>query len=75
MSGADMRELMVRDLMLALPAVKRDALKRAAEIGNMSIGAAIAYSLAQQPIRDYAPPGERAKVAGLLMRAFMESAP
>lgn len=38
----------------------------------MSIGAAMAMSLAAQPIREYCPPEERAKVAGLLMRAFVD---
>lgn len=66
------REAKVRDIYRLMPPDNREKLKRAAEVGQMSIGAAIAYSLAQQPIRDYCAPEERAKVAGLLMRAFLD---
>jgi hypothetical protein len=55
-----------------LPPEKRALLERAAAAGRMSIGAAVAYSLAADPIKEYCPPHERAKVAGLLMRAFLD---
>lgn len=67
------REALVRDVYRTLPADKRDTLARAAKAGNMSIGAAIAMSLAQGPIREFCPPDERAKVAGLLMRVFLDA--
>lgn len=56
-----------------LPASKRALLEAAAKAGKMSIGAAIAYSLAADPIKEFCPPEERAKVAGLLMRAFLDA--
>lgn len=67
-------EQKVRDIVAYLPASKRAALERAAEVGQMSVGAALAMSLASEPIRDYCPPGERALVAGLLMRVYLDEA-
>lgn len=60
------------EIFRVLSPARRALLARAAEAGKMSIGAAVAYSLAADPIKDYCPPDERAKVAGLLMRAFLD---
>ena len=66
------REETVREVVRYLPTQHREALRSAAKAGGMSIGAALAFSQAGAEIKKYCPPEERAKVAGLLMRTFMD---
>jgi hypothetical protein len=62
----------VDEMVLFLPPDKRADLERAAKAGNMSVAAAVAFSAAGGEIKRWCPPEERAKVAGLLMRAFLD---
>ena len=52
------------------PPDRRADLERAAKAGNMSIGAAMAFSVAGQEIKRLCPPEEWTKVAGLLAVTF-----